>query len=651
MKIHAYPYNDFVIPFLIGTILLFSIIIFKYVKWIRRFSDEQREIIRHNWYSWKIIPAIWEMLREGLIHVRIIKKNVLLGIMHQAFALGWFLLIVVGAIESRDAFYTMQHEQSIDYLHELEQQNGWHIRTTGEDKNPEFLNQRRYRVETEEGIARIDYNRPFYVGIFYRYFVHKAPASFRKHKAYSDLMDGLLLYIFLGLTMAMVKIFWSKILGMRRTTKHTLVDRFAKFSLWMIFPLRLLAESVTACLYGNGGFFTQAVGNLFDPMIVRGMETSLWMFYSLMLGVFFITMPFTRYMHIFTELLLIWFRKIGVTEGPRKTGYTYIELNACSRCGVCISGCPMDKVLENHEIQSVYLIRSLRNQERGNRLKMIADNCLMCDRCTVDCPVGIDLSALRRLTRDKGKLDTTGNYKYLSKRQIPFNAIGRVAYFGGCMSHLTPGITESMEKIFNAAGQKYWYMDKQNTICCGRPLLQQGFLNQAADLRQKNTDMIVKSGSTMLVTSCPICYQSFKKEYNLDIPIMHHTEYIDMLIKQGRIKVRHDDRKVSYHDPCELGRGCGIYDEPRNVLSAVTNLQKTKFQREKSVCCGFNLGNTKLSIEEQTVIRNASLRNLTSKPVDSIVTACPMCKKAFQHATNEYPVCDIAEVVAENLIN
>ena len=651
MKIHAYPYNDFVIPFLIGTILLFSIIIFKYVKWIRRFSDEQREVIRHNWYSWKIFPAIWEMLREGLIHVRIIKKNVLLGIMHQAFALGWFLLIVVGAIESRDAFYTMQHEQSIDYLHELEQQNGWHIRTTGEDKNPEFLNQRRYRVETEEGIARIDYNRPFYVGIFYRYFVHKAPASFRKHKAYSDLMDGLLLYIFLGLTMAMVKIFWSKILGMRRTTKHTLVDRFAKFSLWMIFPLRLLAESVTACLYGNGGFFTQAVGNLIDPMIVRGMETSLWMFYSLMLGVFFITMPFTRYMHIFTELLLIWFRKIGVTEGPRKTGYTYIELNACSRCGVCISGCPMDKVLENHEIQSVYLIRSLRNQERGNRLKMIADNCLMCDRCTVDCPVGIDLSALRRMTRDKGKLDTTGNYKYLSKRQIPFNAIGRVAYFGGCMSHLTPGITESMEKIFNAAGQKYWYMDKQNTICCGRPLLQQGFLNQAADLRQKNTDMIVKSGSTMLVTSCPICYQSFKKEYNLDIPIMHHTEYIDMLIKQGRIKVRHDDRKVSYHDPCELGRGCGIYDEPRNVLSAVTNLQKTKFQREKSVCCGFNLGNTKLSIEEQTAIRNASLRNLTSKPVDSIVTACPMCKKAFQHATNEYPVRDIAEVVAENLIN
>ncbi|MBO7589192.1 MAG: (Fe-S)-binding protein [Bacteroidaceae bacterium] len=651
MKIHVYPYNDFVIPFLIGCVLLFTICIFKYIKWIRRFSDEQRDVIRHNWFSWKIIPAVWEMIREGLFHVRILKKNILLGIMHQAYALGWFLLIVVGAIESRDAFHSLQREQNIATVYELEKQNGWYVRTTGEEKNPEYLNQRRYKVETEGGIARIEYKRPFYVGIFYRYFVHKAPASFRQHKLYSNLMDALLLYVFLGLTMAIVKIFWSKILGMRRTTRHTLVDRFSKFSLWMIFPLRLLAESVTACLYGNGGFLTQAVGNMFDPMIVRGLETSLWMFYSLMLGVFFVTMPFTRYMHIFTELLLIYFRKIGVKEGMQRSGYTYFELNACSRCGVCISGCPMDRVLENHEIQSVYLIRSLRNQEHGSRIKLIADNCLMCDRCTVDCPVGIDLGSLRRMTRDKGELDTTGNYRYLDKKQIPFNAIGRVVYFGGCMSHLTPGITESMERIFNAAGQRFWYMDKQSTICCGRPLQQQGFLRQAAELRQKNTDMIVKSGATMLVTSCPICYQSFMKEYSLDIPVMHHTEYIDMLIKQGRIKVRHDDRRVSYHDPCELGRGCGIYEEPREVLNAVTNLQKTRFQREKSVCCGFNLGNTKLSIEEQTAIRNASLENLTSKPVDAIVTACPMCKKAFLHATNDYPVRDIAEVVAENLIN
>ena len=157
MKIHAYPYNDFVIPFLIGTILLFSIIIYKYIRWIKKFSDEQRKIIRSNWYSWKIFPAIWEMIREGLLHVRILKKNLLLGIMHQAYALGWFLLILVGAIESRDAFFTLQHEQSIETVRELDSQNGWYIYNTGENKDPEYLNQRRYRVETEDGIARIHY--------------------------------------------------------------------------------------------------------------------------------------------------------------------------------------------------------------------------------------------------------------------------------------------------------------------------------------------------------------------------------------------------------------------------------------------------------------------------------------------------------------
>ena len=644
MKIQVIPYNIFVIPFLIGVALLLVICLYKYIRWIGKFNKQQRDTIKKNWFSWKIFSAVWEMFREGLLHVKIFKKNFLLGVMHQAYALGWFLLIAVGFMESTLTIKHLQQENSIERVHELEKQGSWFVKERGEGVLDEY-------ILDQEDVSKINYKRPIYVSIFYRYFVHDVPASFRKAHAFTNVMDGLLLYVFLGLTMAIVKIMYSRILGMRRTTRHTIVDRFSKFALWSIFPLRLLAESVTACLYGNGGFLTQTIGNLFDPMIVQGMEHSLWMFYSVMLAVFFVTMPFTRYMHIFTELFLIYFRKIGVKESDEKSGYTMFELNACSRCGVCIQGCPLDKELGNHKVQSVYLVRSIRNQERPGKIKMIADDCLMCDRCSVDCPVGIDLNAIRRIVRNKVTLDTKGNYSYVHENKYSFNAIGRIAYFGGCMSHLTPGITESMEKIFEAAGQKYWYMDKQRSVCCGRPLQQQGFLNQAAELREKNTDMIEKSGAVMLVTSCPICYRSFKTEYNLSIPVLHHTEYIDMLLKQNKIKVRKDDKKVSYHDPCELGRGCGIYEEPRNVLKRVTNLQKTKYQKDKSVCCGFNLGNTVLSVEQQTKIRNASLKNLTSKPVDTVVTACPMCKKAFIRATNEYPVRDIAEVVAENLIN
>jgi Fe-S oxidoreductase len=93
-----------------------------------------------------------------------------------------------------------------------------------------------------------------------------------------------------------------------------------------------------------------------------------------------------------------------------------------------------------------------------------------------------------------------------------------------------------------------------------------------------------------------------------------------------------------------------VFEQPRNVLRQVTSLQKNKYQKEKSICCGFNLGNTVISIDEQTKIRNAALKNLTYKKVDAIITACPMCKKSFMHATKEYPVQDISEVVANNLI-
>ena len=386
------------------------------------------------------------------------------------------------------------------------------------------------------------------------------------------------------------------------------MDRVAKFALWCIFPLRLLSEGATSSLNHNGGFLVRWEGDLLNAMGLAdpAFEYSCWLLYSVALGTFFTLMPFTRYMHIFTEVFLIYFRRNGLRDSNKKTGYTMFELSACSRCGICIDGCPMNRQLSIVNMQGVYMLQSIRNLEKQKDAEPIADNCLMCDRCVADCPVGIDLSVIRRQVRIKshGAIDKP-DYGYLRDVQ-PFNAMGSIVYFGGCMSHLTPDITTSMEAIFNAVGQKYWYMDRNETICCGRPLLQQGFEKQAFELRRKNTEMIAGSKATMLVTSCPICYQSFKKEYNLSIPVMHHTEYINMLIESGRLKLRKDDRRVAYHDPCELGRGCGIYDEPRD--------------------------------------------NLMAPHPDTIATACPMCKKAFVRA-EDIPVKDIAEIVADNIVN
>ncbi len=590
-------FHPFVLPFVFGTIALLCICAYKYVRWIKQFDDDQKRIIRKNIFSTKILPAIWEMFCECLLHLRITKKNWRLGYMHRSIAFGWFLLIVVGAVESRIGIEGPFH---------------------------------------------------FWCAIFYRFFHHNPPANSTEF-FFTQLMDLLLLYVLSGLFLAVLKKIHSRFLGMKKTTKHTTMDIVVKISLWAIFPLRLLSESVTARLYGNGGFMTQALGDLFSRNVANALELPLWSLYSIALCVFFLMFPFTRYMHIFTEVFLIYFRKLGVREGEKMTGYTKFELSACSRCGMCIDGCPLYNQLDINDVQSVYLLRNLRNLEHKMDLEKAAKNCLMCHRCAEDCPVDIDLMNIRRISRDKGSLDTSGNYGYL-ENVSGFNAIGRVVYFGGCMSQLTPTITSAMKTIFDAAGQKYWHIDEDRSICCGRPLLQQGFNKQAADLIRKNTDLIVESHATALVTSCPICYHSFKDEYKLPIPVYHHTEYIDMLIKSGRLPVSKSEKTYTYHDPCELGRGSKIYKQPRNVLNAIGELKKISQEKENGLCCGMNLGNTVLTLQQQTKLRDAALEVLSEPNPDVVVTACPMCKKAFKHGTDAN-VKDIAEVVAENLKN
>ncbi|MCR4828721.1 MAG: (Fe-S)-binding protein [Bacteroidales bacterium] len=595
----------YVLPFCAGVVALLVISVWKYWRWIRHLDKLQRATVQKNIWTWKFLPAIWETVRESLLHLRISKKNLVLGYMHRSLAFGWFLLIVVGALQA--------------YL-------AW------------------------------PHGHPLWAAIFFNYFEPAERAgispNFTHAALMANIMDALLIYVLSGLALAMLKKLWSRPLGMKRTTRHTLVDRLTKLSLWCIFPLRLLSEGLTSSMFGNGGFMVKALGTVLATLNFDNeyCEYTSWMLYSIALGTFFTLMPFSRYMHIFTEVFLIYFRQLGVSDSNKKTGYTMFELSACSRCGICIDGCPMNKELGVRNMQGVYMLQSIRNKERQSHQEALAENCLMCDRCVADCPVGIDLSIVRRQVRiqNKENIDKQSTYEYLKPIKA-FNAIGRVAYFGGCMSHLTPGITEAMESIFQTVGQPYWFMDQEQGICCGRPLLQQGFEKQAAELRRKNSELIANSKATMLITSCPICYQSFKKEYNLAIPVVHHTEYLAAMLKNGKLKVRFDDRKVAYHDPCELGRGCGIYDEPRYVLKNTTNLLKTKEEREHSLCCGFNMGNPLLDLEQQTKVRNAARDNLMAVHPDVIATACPMCKKAFAHADTT-AVKDVAEIVAANLV-
>jgi len=199
-----------------------------------------------------------------------------------------------------------------------------------------------------------------------------------------------------------------------------------------------------------------------------------------------------------------------------------------------------------------------------------------------------------------------------------------------------------------ASGERFSFIDEDGSICCGRPVLLAGARKSANELMQKNTDLFNQTHAKTLVTSCPICYKFFNENYALNMRILHHSQYIQELLKEGKIDVTPTTSKIVYHDPCELGRNSGVYDEPREVLKSIGNLQATNYDGKESLCCGHSIAAESLPYRKRRVIADDAVEKLTENQPDILATACPACKKGFSE-TNKIEVKDLAEIVAENL--
>ena len=582
----------FVLPFSIGVLILMSTFLYTVITWIVKIEKGERQKIGKGLFTWKTLSALKEVFMESLLHRKIFRRNPLLGYMHMSLAFGWFLLIIVGDIEVK--FFT----------------GG-------------------------------GFNAPYYP-VFFRYF-EPAPHHYPGSSLFPHIMDFLLLVVLSGVALALFKRVKSSLYGLKKTTKLRLGDRVALYSLWMIFPLRLLAESITSGLYNSGGFMTHTLGMAMAGFLpLQHIDNIVWWLYSLSLGLFFITLPISRYMHIPTEVVLIFLRKYGLQTRKYYSSVSEIEVYSCSRCGLCIDRCQLPDAQIVKPI-SVYFIRSVRNNSIDSKTLY---NCMLCGRCTEACPVGIDINALRIAKREEFNIKNKFTYNF-EKQLAP--SYSKVIYFAGCMGHLTPGVIKSMKTIFEAAGENYWFMDKDKGVCCGRPLMLAGQYNAALQLMNHNRSIINHSNAQLLVTSCPICYKVFKEKYNLKIKVMHHSEYINYLIEQKRIDVKKLPLSAAYHDPCELGRGAAIYDEPRAVLNKVLTLKTSSQEREKALCCGGSIGNFEIQNSQRTQIRDKALETLMESKPDMLVTACPLCKRTFAKG-NHVDVRDIAEVVKDALI-
>ncbi len=603
-------YNDFVLPFVVGMLFVLTYCLVGLIRIIAQLPASDRKRFFLSLVTPKtMVKNVKDIFLKCLIHVDLWKRNKLLGYMHSSIAFGWFMLIVVGHIE---VFLYTSHLGA----------------------------------------------KALYYPIFFRYFVAETESTMKGALIFF-LMDFFLLVVLSGIVLAIIKRVRSRFFGMRRTTNPSFLDLIGLYSLWSIFPLRLLAESFTADISG-GSFLTKSLNYVFTEFLSNHANMlPAWWAYSCALGIFFCVLPFTRYMHIPAEILLIPLRNAGIRIVNARKGFARAQVYSCPSCGLCIDACPMGVMKGNIRDTTVYLNRQIRRKNEP-RIEEISDKCLLCGKCTAVCPVGVEGDKLRiaqRSTRrynfgpDYSNIDTKLQSERCNKfvkeinNNVSYTDNERVLYFAGCMTALTPVIRKTTESVLTKAGVDYEMMDRDGGICCGRPMFMAGRFAQADELVAKNTEIIMNSGAGVLLLSCPICYKIFRERYTLPgIEIIHHTEYFERLISDGRLKMRKSSTKYVFHDPCELGRGCGVYEQPRNVIAAAGEVVEAARNRKESICCGGSLGSLTLGFDKRRAMTENALSNLVAASPDRIVTACPLCLDTFARYSDR-PVEDIAQVV------
>ena len=247
---------------------------------------------------------------------------------------------------------------------------------------------------------------------------------------------------------------------------------------------------------------------------------------------------------------------------------------------------------------------------------------------------------------------------YMAKGEKP-----DVLFWVGCAGSFddrAKKITRAFAKILNKVGTKYAVLGQEES-CTGDPAKRAGneFLFQMQAMM--NTQVLNGYGIQKIVTTCPHCFNTLKNEYpelGGKYEVMHHTQFIKELIDEGKLAVQGGDfkgKKITYHDPCYLGRANDVYEAPRNLIEKLdTELAEMKRSRAKGLCCG--AGGAQMFKEPEKGEKDINIER-TEEALEMspsiIATGCPFCNTMLtdgvklKNRNREVKVMDLAELVAQ----
>ena len=357
----------------------------------------------------------------------------------------------------------------------------------------------------------------------------------------------------------------------------------------------------------------------------------------------------------------------------------------CFQCGLFDVVCPWNKVRN-------FSMRKLIREATFGLTEIESEEiwrCTTCGRCPQQCPRDVKQIesgvSLRRIATEYGVFPTSvkpirtisgslvgeGNPFGEERKKRANWAEGlsvktftegmEILYFPCCYLCYDPRlkkVARATATILNRAGVDFGILGAKEN-CCGESIRKTGDEDVFKRLAKENIKTFIDNGVKKILVSSPHCYHTFKNEYPefmVNFEVVHISQYIFQLIHEGRLELTKEyGGKVTYHDPCYLGRHNGIYGEPREVLKKIPGLELNEMaeSRVDSFCCGGGGGRIWMETPKGERFSDLRLEQAVGVGAEVLVTACPYCITNFEDSrlnrenSEVIQIKDITEIVQE----